>query len=96
MARLTVRISEAMQSALECRGLNEPADLHDLAVAAAWKGSRLVFYEGERDGLFDALNEMSNAEDAFANDPAEDPEMRRYAGRAARSLGALAGRVLKA
>jgi len=96
MRRHTIRLSVAAVSALECRGLEEAIDAHDQAVKAAWKGSRLVFYGSERDALFEALNEMSNAEDAFAEERNHDPELRRFAGRAARSLAAVAGRVLRA
>ena len=94
--KFSVRLSPAAVSALECRGLEEVDGVEELAVKVAWEGSRLAFYEGEREALFSALNEMSNAEDAFAEERTHCPEMRKYAGRAARSLAAVAGKVLRA
>lgn len=94
--KLSVRLSPAAVSALECRGLEEVEGIEELVVKTAWCGSKLVFFEGEREALFSALNEMSNAEDAFAEERTHCPEMRKFAGRAARSLAAVAGRVLRA
>ena len=87
-------MSDAALSALECSGLeleDEPG-----LVAKAWTGRTLVFEEADRDALFLELTEMSNSEDATAEDTNEDPDIRKYARRAARSLGTLASHVLRA
>lgn len=93
-----VRVSEAQAAALECRPLDPPFDDEgDALLARCWdRGAGvLVFAEHERDGLFSALNDASNGEDASA-DHTTDPTLRRLARAASRSLGALAGRVLRA
>lgn len=101
MAR--VRLSEPQQSALECRWLEdggpggdgtEAAD--EAALQDAWDGGEwLEFEPTDAEAVFRALRDASNAEDAFQQDASNDPDLRRLAGRAARSLAALSGRVLR-
>jgi len=89
---LTIKLSDAQVSALECRdggGL-------DQVIEDAWDGfHRLAFTEDAREPLWGALNDASNCEDAGA-DEASDPAERRAARQAARSLGCVAGHVLMA
>lgn len=81
-----IKLSSAQQSALECRdggGL-------DPLVDAAWdRAGALVFNPVDADELWSELNEASNAEDA------QRQTGDALAGRAARSLAALGGRVLR-
>lgn len=94
---MIVHLSAAQISALECGGLDWDAP-EPGPIERAWSTHRhaLVFEEADRDALADALNEMSNAEDAFAEERTNDREMRTFARRASRSLAALYGRVLRA
>jgi hypothetical protein len=91
------RLSGPQISALECCGLEHPDDDAERLLARCWAaGDRraLVFDPGEAEALWAALRDLSNAEDDFAEDRSQDREMRRLAGRAARSLGAIGSRVL--
>lgn len=85
-----LRLTDAQVSALECRGLEAPTDAGEELVARCWTGGVLHFAEADREALFDALNEMSNREDA-QHQLCDDV----FAGRAARSLAAVASRVLR-
>jgi hypothetical protein len=96
-----VRLSTAQISALECRPVQpgealEPEDQVIARAVEAGAGLALVFEDSEREALFSALVEASNAEDAFASFGSNDGDQRKAAGRAARSLAALSGRVLRA
>jgi hypothetical protein len=94
MARLV--LTPAQRSALECAGLEAPDGPKETALALAWKGGNALDYaDADRDAIFEALTDLSNAEDAFAEDTSQDAEMRKHARRAARSLGAIASRVLR-
>lgn len=90
----TIKLSDAQVSALECRDF-DPCDRAAASVLAAWSTDRLTFYSDQCDLLFAALNEASNAEDAFAEITSHDADSRRCAARAARSLCALASKVLR-
>ncbi len=82
-----IRLSEAQISALECRvgGL-------DPTTIAAWDGEGLLqFSDSDREGLWNELNEASNSEDAHAA-----IHGCKLAGRAARSLSVVAGKVILA
>ena len=95
-ATIRIRLTEAQRSALECRDL--ALNPEDALLATAWeRGDRrsLVFEAHDGEALFELLNEASNAEDAFAQDPRHDPDLRQFAGRAARSLASVASRVLR-
>lgn len=90
---LRVRLSPAQVAALECRGLEDPHDDGEVLLALAWRrGGRtsLAFEPGERDALFVALCDASNAEDGHAEEKGCP-----YARRAGASLGAVASRVLR-
>jgi hypothetical protein len=93
--QVRLRLTDAQVAALEGRGLEEPQDPAEDALAAAWRGQFLMFAPGSADLLFEALRDASNAEDAFAEMPG-DRDLRAFARRAARSLAALSGRVLRA
>lgn len=88
---ITIRLTAAQRSALECAGLELAEDGPEVVLRAAWQGDRLVFDVRDREALFDALNDRSNAEDAQAEEQRD-----RYARQAARSLAAVASRVLRA
>jgi hypothetical protein len=86
----TIRLTEAQQSALECR-----REALDPVLAAAWDGARRLTVTPEtRDALFSELTDAANAEDADAEQN-PDPTMATFARRACRSLSAISGRVLK-
>lgn len=88
---ITIRLTDAQRSALECAGL-EPgaADLtpEDQLLRRVWHGSRLVFDPAERDAVWSAINERSNAEDGQAEETG-DP----FARRAAKSLANLLPKI---
>jgi hypothetical protein len=89
---MTIKLTDAQVSALECSGLEElhpefDADL--FVLREAWKGQTLVVTADTRDALFSALIDRANAE-------SETPDADVFARRAARSLGTLASRVLRA
>lgn len=90
--RIRVRVSVPQQGALECR---QDGGLADVTVKA-WRGRYLEFDEADREALWDDLNDVSNAEDADAEQCKRrgDRDLAVFAGRASRSLGALASRVL--
>jgi len=91
MRRLRLALSPAQVSALECRPLRGVVDPDDLVLARAWDGADLLEWDpADTDSLFSCLVEASNAEDA--QHQAEGDVL---AGRAARSLAALSGRVLR-
>ncbi len=87
---MKIRLTGPQEGALECRGLDEPFDAGEALLARCWVGRYLRFEADQRDALFSVLNELSNAEDAQ-----HQIEGDALAGRAARSLAALASRVLK-
>lgn len=91
-----LRLTEAQTSALECRHF-DLADPAEAELLEAWDqaSETLTVTDANREALFEALNEASNAEDAGSQE-AEDPQERRWAARSARSLSALASRVLRA
>ena len=88
---MKIRLTTAQVSAIECRDWSE-----EPLVVAAWRGQWLTIPEddAEREQLWRDINDASNAEDAVAEDPAEDPVSRRYARRAAWSLSCVARRVI--
>ena len=95
MRIFSVPLSDAQVSALECR-LDDGLPYRGLPmiIAAAWdrggKRERLNFCEAARDGIVSALIDISNAEDGQHEETGDV-----YAGRAARSLCAVAGKVIK-
>ena len=86
-----IRLSSAQESAMQCRDWSD-----EPAVREAWRGSQLFVPEDDdqKEQLWSELNDASNAEDAFAEESTNDPDGRKYARRASRSLACLASRVL--
>ena len=82
-----IRLTPAQVSAIECR----PLDEEEAIIARCWQGGRLVFAPADREALYVALNEASNAEDADAGLRGD-----KFARRAASSLATLAAKVLRA
>lgn len=91
-----IKLSAAQQSALECAGLDTPDNIEEFTLSVAWQGDRLSFRADEVEALWIALRDLSNDEDGFAQDTANDAEMRKFAARAARALGTVAGKVIRA
>jgi len=89
-----LRLSEAAISALECAGFELDDD--PSPIQRAWtKRDVLEFDADEAEALFSALNEQSNNEDAQAQNTNCDPDVRKYARRAASALATVAGKVLR-
>lgn len=93
---IKIRMTDAQISALECSGVDVALDAAEELVARCWQDQQLVFHPDEADALASALCELSNAEDACAQDAGRDAAERKFAGRAARSLAALMSRVGRA
>jgi hypothetical protein len=97
-----VRMSVAQQGALEQQGLDEPGlelEPDEKVLMRAWDGQRVLeFPERDRDRVWSAINDRSNAEDAQAIEDRRNGhrEVAKFASRASRSLAALGGKVLKA
>ena len=91
---IKVRLTEAQFSVLECNGVFE--DFEDRYIPGIIKGRMLSFTECARDRVFEIINDISNSEDAFADDGCEDAMCRKLARRASLSACALAGKVLRA
>ncbi len=92
---ITLTLTPAEQSALECAGLEE-ADFtteDQKVLSDAWFGKRLIFDPSEADQIRRAVNELSNDEDNRATDRDEDPEMRKFARRASMALSRLMQRI---
>lgn len=87
-----IKLSPAQHGALQCR---EDGGLDPLTLAA-WDGSHLTFEESDKEDLFSELIDACNAEDVHMEMLRKDGELEcaKLAGRAARSLGTLAGKVL--
>lgn len=90
-----ISLSDAQMSALECCGLFECDDLNadEQVLRQAVEGRRLVVTDGNRDAIFRALTDWSNAEDEVAQDRSN--EMAIFAGRASRALATVASKVLR-
>jgi hypothetical protein len=88
---VSIRLTRAQRSGLECAGLDVLSDPTpaEAALADAWCGSRLVVSEANRDLLFEAVNDRSNAEDAAGQDGDA------LAARAAKALGNLASKIVR-
>ena len=84
MKAIKIRLSDAQQSAMECRDWSEEPTTKN-----AWQGAHLSFTTDQAETIFGDLVDASNAEDAQ-----HQIEKDKLAGRAARSLAALAGKVL--
>lgn len=91
-----ILLTPAQVSALECRGIDELDD--SPRTAAAWDRRRHLTVPADRDQALELMAELiehSNGEDAQAEMEA-GTETGMYAGRAARSLAALSGKVCRA
>lgn len=89
---MKLRLTDAQVSAMECRDWTE-----EPVVRRCWDGgAALLFDAQDREPLYAALQDASNAEDAHAEYVLGPGDCRTYARRAARSLATLAGRVLRA
>lgn len=78
---ITVRLTDAQISAFECAGMEPGADdltPEDQLLQRVWQGSRLVFDPADRDAVWFAVCERSNAEDGQAEETG-DPLARRAA-----------------
>ena len=95
MARpIRIRLSDAQASAIECRDIiDDPAS----PGARAFTGSHLVFDPQDAEALADWLLDASNSEDAAGEYPQNEPnpELRKFARRAAKSLAVLFDKVSK-
>ena len=91
---IKVRLTEAQFSVLECNGVFE--DLEDRYIPGIIQGMTLYFTPEVRERVWEIINDISNSEDAFAEDGVEDPTCRKLARRASWSASALAGKVLRA
>lgn len=94
----TIRLTTAQLSALECSGLFEgpdPDSNDERILREALTSGRLMEVTAESaEAILSALTNLANAEDyAALND--SDPDMRRYARRAASALTNLSGKVAK-
>lgn len=87
---MTIILTTAQRSALECAGLDMAETATERILADAWRGTRLVVTNETRDALFEAVNDRSNAEDAQAIEQRDV-----YARRAARALENLASKILR-
>lgn len=91
---LKVRLTPAQISALECRPITS-IEPEDAAIRACWVGQQIVFHASEYEPLSAWLTEASNAEDGHAQE-STDPDTRRFAFAASRSLAAIASALLRA
>lgn len=94
-----IRLTDAQQSALECSSIAEGDESflspEEVVLQRAWDGERkLTLTPDTHEQIFSALNELSNAEDAAAGETS-DPDMRRMANSAARSLACIASKALR-
>lgn len=93
---ITIWLTDAQVSALECSGVEEePKDHIDQVVSRAWDMDVLRFMPESQEELFAALTELSNAEDAQAQQET-DNQARAQARGAAKALQNLASKVLRA
>lgn len=91
---MVITLTAAQISALECAGLDWESEPGPIERAWRTRG-KFVFDESERESLFSAVNDASNSEDAAAQH-VDDATMRRQANNAAKALGNLASKVLRA
>lgn len=91
MTAMRLSLTRAQRSALECR------DLEGTLLEALWDGRGFLYIPDAHaaEGLAEELTDESNAEDAQAELPGEDPELRRYARNAALALANLSVKVAR-
>lgn len=92
MDTIKLRMTDAQVGALQCAYLDDMP-----AVRGAWDGSNwLRFDRSQAEALWSEINDASNSEDGTAEElRSSAPECAKLAGRAARSLAALGGRILR-
>lgn len=95
---MRVRLSGAQEGALYCMGLDATFDETDALLVRCWSAGAMTFEEADRDALYSAVNDLSNLEDSNAEDfrAMDEREMATHTARAARALGTLAGKILRA
>jgi hypothetical protein len=92
-AQITVRLTSAQRSALECR----PMDEEDTPLLCrTWYGGHLRFRPADADALIREIHEESNAEDGQAEQRGMDRESAKFARAACRALSNLAAKVRRA
>ncbi len=91
--QIKIKLTEAQMSVLECNGVFE--DLEDRYLPGIILGRTMSFEPEARDRMYEIINDISNSEDAFADDGCEDPVCRKLARSASRSASALASKVLR-
>jgi hypothetical protein len=86
----TVKLTPAQVGVLQQQGLDQPIDADDRILWKAWKnrGNKLIFARRDRDAIWSALVNRSNAEDAHAERGGGV-----YARRASISLDAISRKV---
>ncbi len=92
MTMIKIRLTEAQFSALECNGVFE--DLEDRYIPGIIKGMVLSFIPEAKERVAEIINDISNSEDAFAEDTSQDPICRKYARRASLSTSTLFAKIL--
>jgi hypothetical protein len=93
---VTIRLTPAQRSALECAGLDLPDDqLNDgeLAVRYAWNRNDFDVREDTIDAVMDGLTDLCNAEDAIATEQGDGTVMGRKARGACEALCNLSRKV---
>jgi len=87
-----LRLTPAQRSALECAGLElEPVSADEAVLQRCLVEGRVLYIPAaDREAVWRAVNELSNAEDAHYQ-ATKDP----YAYRAASTLATLAGKILR-
>lgn len=95
----TIRLTDAQYSALECAGLldgeTDTLTVEERYLLDALHGRTLRVTAANVEPIADALNELSNSEDAFA-ETTTDRDSRTHARRAARTLYNLIGVIRRA
>lgn len=93
---LTVNLSNAQFSAIQCSGVVEcPETVAEFIIGQSLSIGKLSIGADQVEEVWGALNDLSNAEDETHQDTSRDSDERKYAGRAARSLATLAGKVIR-
>lgn len=94
MSLIIIKMTDAQLSALECGGIFE--DIEDRYLPAIINGKTLSFTECARDRVFEIITDISNSEDAMAEETSLDSETRKLARRAAAAAANLGCKILRA
>ena len=87
---MTVRLTPAQQSALECADI---CDDETPVLVRTWHGGRLRFLPADANALASEITEAANSEDGQAEERRTDPETARDCRAACRALTNLAAKV---